>query len=281
MIRAAWRNWVALMDRREPPTVLAIIRIAVALVLLADLAQCAWLGLIDDLFSPPLALDNVVWAYWLFAGSLACVAIGLFTRVACVVAVYASTVLAYALPGGDRAIDQVMRLALCILALSQSHAKWSVDAWLRRLIKRPFAAEVPAWPRYLILLQLIWVYFSGGTSKGPGAWTPDGGCRALALVLTNPHIARFDPSWVTHVVPLTRVATFVTFVWELTAPIYLLLYYYAKTADRPGKLRAFCNRYRLRWGWLAVGLAFSVGILIFLRIGIFQPGLLALWPALL
>lgn len=280
MIRAAWQRWVALMDRREPPTVLAIIRIAVAVVLLADLAQIAWLGLVDDMWTPPLAISDVVWAYWLFAAMLICVAIGLFTRVACVGAVYASVVLAHALPGGDRAIDQILRLALCILALSQSHARWSVDAWLRRRLKRPFPAEVPAWPRYLLMLQLLWIYFSGGTSKGAGAWTPDGGCRALALVLSNPHIARFDPSWVTHVVPLTRVATFVTLCWEFSAPLYLLLHYYAKTADRPGKLRAFCNRYKLRYVWLAVGLCFSLGILIFLRIGIFQPGLLALWPAL-
>jgi hypothetical protein len=43
------------------------------------------------------------------------------------------------------------RLGMLFLAVSSCHARWSVDAWIRRRIfKRPFPALVPAWPRLLV-----------------------------------------------------------------------------------------------------------------------------------
>ena len=71
----------------------------------------------------------------------------------------------------------------------------------------PMPAQVPAWPRYLLLLQLVWVYFSGGMNKSAGAWGPFGGFTALANALSDPHAARFAPGWVGAIYPLTRIAT--------------------------------------------------------------------------
>ena len=279
----AWRAWVALMDRREPATVLACVRIAVALVLLSDFAQIYRLELVDALFAPPPVgfahADATLWCH-VATIALVCLALGAGTRAACVAYVVASSRLSIALPDGDRGIDVMLRLVIAILAFSQCHARWSVDAWLRRRLGRPFPALVPAWPRYLLLLQLVWIYFSGGANKGGATWGPQGGFTALATVLTDPHLARFGPGWVATALPITRVATALTMCFELGAPLYLLAYYYAKTPDRPGRLRALSNRLHLRWVWIGLGLSFSLGIALFLRIGIFPWGLLALYPVL-
>ena len=114
-----------------------------------------------------------------------------------------------------------------------------------RKLGRPMAAEIPAWPRYLLLLQLLWVYFSGGHNKTGLEWGPLGGFTALGNVLSDPHFARFDPSWVSVLYPITRAGTAATMVFELGAPLMLLLTYYAATADRPGRVRRWCNRWRL------------------------------------
>ena len=69
--------------------------------------------------------------------------------------------------------------------------------------------------------------------------------------------------------------------FELGAPLILLLTYYAATADRPGRLRRWCNRLRLRWIWIGLGAAFHLGIALTMRLGIFPAAMLALYPVLL
>ena len=99
--------------------------------------------------------------------------------------------------------------------------------------------------------------------------------------LLDPHNGRIDPGVIVALYPLTRVATALTMVFELTAPAYLLWLYYAATPDRPGRLRRFANRYRLRWIWLALGVSFEIGIALGLKLGAFPFGMLALFPLLL
>jgi hypothetical protein len=69
--------------------------------------------------------------------------------------------------------------------------------------------------------------------------------------------------------------------FELGAPLMLLLTYYAATAGRPGRLRRWCNRLRLRWIWIALGVSFHLGIALTMRLGIFPAAMLALYPVLL
>lgn len=290
-MRRAWRAWVELLDRREPPTALALVRIGVALVSLANLGNAARLGLVDALYSPlptGFATHYQPWlplgahGLWLVAViALVAIATGTATRVACLVFVLVSAQLSQLAPEAESGYDQLLRVVLVILALSRCNARWSVDAWIARRLGRPPPAEIPAWPRYLLMLQLVWVYFSGGQNKAGSEWGPLGGFTALADALTDPHSARFDPSWLAAVYPLTRVATAVTMLFELGAPLYLVSYYFAATRDRPGRLRAAWNRLHLRWVWLALGVAFELGIAISLRIGDFPWGMLALYPVLL
>jgi hypothetical protein len=289
VITSGWRAWVELMDRREPATALALVRMFVAVVLLADYATVWRLELVHVLWSPTpdgyataydaLAAGPTLYAVVVLA--LACMLFGLATRVACVVFVIASAQLSHLAPDGERGIDILLRIIVAILALSRSNASWSLDAWIARRLGRPMPQEVPAWPRYLLLLQLVWVYVSGGMNKGGAEWGPQGGFTALANALTDPHTARFDPAWIATVYPLTRIATALTMCFELGAPLYLLFYYYAATAERPGRVRALCNRLRMRWVWIALGVALHLGIAITLRLGIFAWGMLALYPVLL
>lgn len=294
-MKRAWRAWVALCDRREPATALALVRIFVAVVLLADFVMLWRLDLIRVQWAPPpdgfgyaydgwsrIFGDHPAVALWaLAAGSLVALGLGFATRVACVVFVLAGAQLGHISPEGERGIDTLLRIVVGILAFSQCHAKWSVDAWLWRRLGRPFAQQIPAWPRYLLMLQLLWVYSSGGQNKAGAEWGPFGNFAALGNALTDPHFARFAPGWVATIEPLPRIATAITIAFELTAPIYLVLYYFAVTRDRPGKLRAFCNRFRLRWIWIGVGLSFQLGIALGLDLGIFPWGMIALYPVLL
>lgn len=293
-MKRLWRRWVSLMDRRESATALALVRIGAALVLIGDHLWTWHVGLIDPLWSrlpDGFATGYSGWAdtldisaHGLWASafvSLVLVAVGLLARPACIVFVIVSAQQSAIAPNSESAIDMLMRVVFIILALSRCNAKWSLDAVIRRAIGRPMPALIPAWPRYLLMFQLLWMYFSSGQNKSNAAWGPHGGFTALANALMDPHNGRLDPSLVVAVYPLTQVATALTMAFELTALAYLLLLYYAATRDEPGRLRRFCNRYHLRWIWLGLGVLFELGIALGLRLGAFPFGMLALFPVLL
>jgi len=265
-----WRRWVALWDRREPATALALVRIGIAVVMLAEYLWIARLGMVHAVWSAPPAGygggDGVMW-YGVLVAALAALAVGAATPVACVAFVLASTRLSAVAPWGENGSDMLLRVVVLILALSRCNARWSVDAWVLRRLGRPMATEVPAWPRYLLMLQLVWVYFSGGTNKASEVWGPTGGFTALANALLDPGVARLPVGLVTAIYPLTRVATALTMVFEWGAPLYLLAY--AR------------NWRRVRWAWIALGAAFEIGIAIGMRLGSFPYVMIALFPVLL
>jgi hypothetical protein len=288
-VRRAWSAWVALWDRREDAAALALVRILVGLVLVYDFAEIYRLDLVDAIYSPDgfgIAYDGLLSphaTWWVAAIAALGIASGTLTPIACLAFVAASAQLAHMSPNADRGIDVLLRVAIAVFALSRCNARWSIDALvMRRVFARPLATEVPAWPRHLLMLQLVWVYFSGGINKGGASWMPGGGFTALANILADPHVARFDPGgWLPAMMPLTRVATALTMLFELGAPLYLVAYYFDRTRDRGGKLRALCNKLRVRWLWIALGVGFHLGIAIGMRLGIFPFGMLALYPVLL
>ena len=301
-MKRAWMAWVSLLDRREDPIALVWVRILVAAVVLFDLLYARSLGLVDAIWAPPPegVGYGAIWGdrppfvvRWLGAGadtartvwtvatvSAVLVLIGCATRASAIVLVLALAQLAHLAPDSDRGIDVFLRLVLLILALSGSHARWSIDAWFRHRIGRPMPTLVPAWPRYLLLLQLCWVYFSAGHNKSDGAWGPMEGFSALASVLCDPHFARFDPGWVAGAYPLLQLGTLATMMFELSSPFVPIWIYYAMSRERPGRVRRLCNRMRLRWIWIAAGLTFHLGIAATMRLGIFPFGMLAVYPVL-
>lgn len=295
-MKRAWDAWVSLWDRTESPVALALVRIFVGVALLADLLRIAVLGIVGALYSaapdgyamPATDLARALVehglgpAIWVIAVIAAAgVALGFATRISCVALLLATAQLAHIAPDSDRGIHVAFRIVLAILALSQSHARWSIDAWLWARLGRPFPALVPAWPRYLLLLQLLWIYFSAGIQKAGAEWGPWGGFLAVANTATDPNYARFDPAWLETFLPVTRVATAATLLFEVTAPLYLVWLYCAETADRPGRARAWINKLRLRWIWIGLGVAFHLGLAVTVSLGVFPWGMLALYPVLL
>lgn len=284
------RWWVALWDRREPATAQALVRIGVGLCLVFDLLQVRWLGLVDVIWAPPpdgmgYGATDHLWAvrwfgksagtaellWWLCLIAALCLTVGLLTRGAAALFVLAYAQLGQMSPDADRGIDMITRAICMILVFSYGHARWSVDAWIRKKLGRPFPEQVPAWPRLLLFVQLVWIYFSGGHNKSGPEWFPAGGFSALANVLSDPHFARFDSGWVPTVYPLTVAATFATMLFELGSPAILLL-----TWLHPRRWAV-----RLRWAWIALGVMLHLNIAIFMRLGIFPWGMLALYPVLL
>ncbi|HEY1557331.1 MAG TPA: HTTM domain-containing protein [Kofleriaceae bacterium] len=271
-----WKRWVALWDHREPPAQLALVRIGVGAVACADLVYARLAGLAGVLWAPAPAgyatgyqpwfgLDGQAW--WLIAAiAAAAIALGAGTRVACLVYVAASLQLSRLAPASESALDVLYRMVPLVLACSRCNARWSIDAAIARALGRPRAAEVPAWPRYLLLVQLVWIYFSAGINKSGAEWGPFGGFTALADAAVDPHAARFAAGWVQTLLPLTRVATALAIAFELAAPLYLVALY---------------RRWRVRWVWFGLGVAFEVGLALVLRLGDFPFGMLALYPALL
>jgi hypothetical protein len=288
---------VALLDRREPATSLALARALVGGVLLADLLIIASLGLVEALWAAPayggmaygaerswlaVALGGGTGAAWwmwaICATAAACFTTGIFTRASAVVLVVVYAQVGGLLPEADRGIDGLFRATLVIFAFSGAGETLSIGAWMRhRRFARPDAL-VPAWPRYLLVAQMAWLYFSAATNKLQSPWTPFGGFSALHYILLDPHFARFDTPWLGDVHPLTRTATFFTMCFEWLAPLLPLAIYYRATRERAGRLRRLLLRVRFYEVWLILGVAFHASLASTVRLGIFPYGVLAVYP---
>lgn len=296
MIGRVWRAWVALTDRREAPDVLAVIRIGVGLVLLYDFAQVGRLGLVHALLLPPEAgmvgpapLDPPLWTrlfgatpaaadglYALLCLTAATTAAGALSRASALALMLLSAQWAAMLPEGDRAIDMLLRNALLVLACSGCGATWSVDA---RIATGRWSGDghlVPAWPRYLLLLQVVVMYFTAGVQKYGQHWWPWGGFTALYVILHDWSYARYAMPWLDQP-PFrfgTGLATAVTMAWQWTYPAVLLPYVAPDT-----RIGAWFVRFRLHWLWIAVGAIFHLLIAATMELGIFPFGMLAVYPA--
>lgn len=297
------QKWVELWNQREVPTVLALIRISIGLVLLWDLGHVALLELTEVLFAPPLEgglpsnllkrdpLPEVyryfpqvgetgVWTFRVCLASVALWTLGIGTRFTGLVALLSYAQLGLILPLGDRGIDMMLRNVMVLLLFSGSHKALSVDAWLRTGSLRGDGALQPAWPRHLIILQLVVMYFSAGVQKTALAWTPFGGYTALYIILQDPHVSRFgDGPWMDTLLPLLRLGTAATHIFEWTAPAMLVAYWLRYTHTRGGRLRAFVKRWRPHWFWILVGVGLHVGIAVTMNLGIFPFAMLALYWA--
>lgn len=298
-LRRALELWVSLWDRREVPHTLALLRVLLAVVLLADQVAVLQLGLVETLWAPnevggigdPMGANPPPWLYRLFPATAATAwgafvawtaatvlfGLGLFTRASGLVLVLLYAQLALVLPGADRGIDMLMRNALLILAFSPAGKAWSLDARIRTGRWAGDGSPQPAWTRHLLVLQLAVVYFTAGVQKVSLAWMPLGDFSALYIVLHDPAVARTAALDLEPWYPVTQLATATTVLWEWSAPLLLLALWYRDTRTRPGRLRALFNRVDFRALWLAVGVLFHVGIHVTMHIGIFPWAMMALY----
>ncbi len=299
----AWRTWVAMWDLREHPRSMALIRVTLGLVVLWDLLQVGRLGLVEPLMgtaeagglsltlrtpSPAPwaqllpASPAAAWAlYGGLVGSALLFTVGVMARPAMVLFALLSAQWEWMLPPASRGIESLIRIVLLILACSGSDRWLSVDAWRRTGSPWGDGAPVPAWPRHLVVVQLALMYFLAGVQKFGLDWSPAHGFSALYLILQDPMIANGDYRWVAAPpwYTLTQVGTAVTMAWEWSAPIVLLAYWYRFTADRPGRVRAWFNRWRIHWWWAAIGVGFHLAIAALLELGIFPAAMLCTYFA--
>lgn len=295
------RWFVGLWDHREHPLSLALVRITVGLILLFDLLEAAWLGIVPVLWGPdtlgglasnlmardpipelyawfPESLMTAHGAFWVLVVALACFTAGLGTRFTGVIVVLLYAQLSRVLPLGDRGIDLMLRNVICILIFSRSHATLSLDAWLKTRSWWGSGEDIPAWPRHLLILQLVVMYFFAGIGKTAITWLPIGGYGALYIVLQDPHIARFDFAWLDAIYPVTQVSTFVTHTFEITAPLVLLAYHF-RVSEGTGRIRRFYERFSPHHIWIAIGVVLHLGIAVTMNLGIFPFAMLALYWA--
>jgi hypothetical protein len=293
---SAWRTWVGLWAHQESPRVLAIIRILVGTVILYDFWKIWDLGLVVTLFGAPaaggfgdvLARKPVPELYQWFpltaataqgAHAVVMIAaflfvIGFLTPISGIVLLLMWAQLAQVLPLGDRGIDLMMRNVVLLLSLSGCGRIWSVDA----LLRGP-AARVPAWPRHLLVLQVLVMYLMAGVQKTAVSWWPLGSWSALYIVLQDPSIAAWRFGWLEKVFPLTQLATASTILFELGSALMPLAWWYRITRTRPGRLRALFNHLDLHHKWMLVGVVLHIGIAATMSLGIFPYAMLALYPA--
>ncbi|NUO53030.1 MAG: HTTM domain-containing protein [Polyangiaceae bacterium] len=294
---SAWRGWVAFTSEKESPTVLAIFRILIGLCAIGSLWSAARAGVVDafwisasdggamrltatrliKLFGGPT--HDVVWTFFAVAmASAALVTVGLGGRWPALVASQSYAALTDLNGNTAGGYDAMIAIAFFILFFSRASTAFSVDAW--RNLESPWAdaPEVPAWPRYVLIFQMIVIYFMTGLQKASPVWTPVGGYTALYWVYQDPTWRRFDSELFVRGHRLLQVATAVTWHWETAAPMVLVWYWARRTKDRAGRIRKRLLAWDLRKIYLAVGVCLHLGILLTLDVGPFSLVSLSFYP---
>jgi hypothetical protein len=241
--RAAARavaGWDAFFHRPEPVTTLALFRILLGLLLLANWALLApevltWLGERGvlsgaaarrltgegrlDVFAALPPTDAAVLAVF-GATVLASVGltVGYMTRWSAVVAFVGMVSIHHRNTLVLNSGDTLLRVLTFLLIFSPAGAAWSVDRWLARRGGDPAPGPVLAapWTRRLIQFQVALLYVSTAWWKLQGASWRDG--TASYYVLRLVEFQRFplplEPLWVEWL-PATRLFTWASLAVEL------------------------------------------------------------------
>ncbi len=141
------------------------------------------------------------------------------------------------------------------------------------------SAQVARWPRLLVVFQAVLMYTTTGLQKLSVHWVPGGDLSALYYILQQPTWQHADHAWVAWFYPVTQVGTLVSWLWEVTAPLWGLAVW-AEEPDAPlGRLGAWLRRWRVRDVYAGVGVTFHLGVAALLDIGSFTWASLALYTA--
>lgn len=293
--------WIDLWAEREHPRSLGLVRILLGLVLLADLVHLAALDLQRPFFAPlanggwtdlsahgalpwffQLPTDGIVWPFVLLFAATLSFTLGFFTRTSTAVLLLTWASFATAVPIADRAVDLLCRDFLLLLVFADAGAWGSLDARWRTGSVWGDGSPVAAWPRYLLIAQLIVLYGAAGLQKTHASWWPWGGCTALFVILQDPAVTRFDMGWLRNagLWRLTQPMTLVTVLWQLLYPLLLVWLIAERTAERGG-WRAWATRLHLHHVWIAVGVVFHLLLAATMELGIFPWAMMAVYPALL
>lgn len=268
-----WRWWVERCDREVDLRPIALVRILTSLCLILDLSRVAQLGLIDDFYRPyalgglnrspdtAYILDQLLPAatagYWAYGVVLVCMALamlGVGARPALIIGVLFSAQLGHLHPGGDRAVDRILRFTLLMLAFTDAHRCWS-------LAPGPRQTHGKGWPMDMVRFVLVLVYLSAGIGKPltEPDWFATSGTPVLYRIFTDPMAAHMDPyTWLNYQW-LLRIAGWGTVIFESAG--FLILTRFAPY-------------------WALIGVTMHLGIFYTMDLGMFSWGILSLYPLL-
>lgn len=291
----AWRHWVGLAARREPAAAVALVRMGVGTAITLHFLRLWATGTWRWIWLPPEAggvvplrassLDLIGVSPGLVEAVLlagiaasALLAVGLATPVAAVLSALAWNVLTGLGPNSGGSYDFLGSNILFLLVFAGSGRALAVDSWLRS--RRGLAPlTVPAWPRWLLLWQLVVMYDTTAWQKVSAGWVPGGPADALWFILQQPTWHHVDMRWLAPLYPLTQAATLLTWCFEHASPLLLLGAWCRHTRTRKGWLRAQFNRIDVRVPFLLVGVLLHVQIEALMEVGCFSSFTLALYLA--
>jgi hypothetical protein len=233
-------GWNAFWFTPADPTVLGLMRVSSGAIVLY--AHVIWGLALDDFFgseswfSPDLlgflqkdqyaySFWSIVPARWIWPAYLASMAvlvlytIGLWTRIASILAVVVLVSYVNRVPEALFGLDKIYIILTFYLAIGPSGAALSVDRWLARR-RRPAEAASPATSvaanlaQRLIQVHLCIVYFFSGITKlqGPAWWSGD----AMWLALANYEYQAADTTWFAWHPWLLNLITHFTVMWEMS-----------------------------------------------------------------
>jgi len=299
-MRRLWARWLRFLETQEAAESLALCRVMAGAGLIASVAFAwhhdTWRMLwIDDAYGGYRDLPSGPWLICLLGGP----------RPEVVLPVMSLTILCgAALVCGWRpklsaalglmlfnsltrinfhdvsAYDSLLANQLFLLIWAESGATWSLESRLRHGV---WSREVlvPAWPRFVMIFQLVLCYWSTGVQKLGAHWLPGGDLAAVHYILQDPFWRRWDlDPWLNPVFFLTQLATAFTWWFEVLAPLLLVAWWFRTTPDRLGFWRRLSNRMDYRTCFAVAGVLFHVGLHLFMRIGPFSWVILSYYPAL-
>lgn len=291
-----WRRWVDWLTTPESALSLAIFRIAsgisIWLVVVPTLRDGAGVVWVDRAFGGVSRLVASPWyapwgavtpgasAGWVAVALAAATALilGFGGRVTALVALQACLAVVDINPSAGGSYDELMFNGLWLLVLGSGSQTLSLDAWLRTGSVLP-VSSIGRWARFLVVFQLLLVYTTTGLQKVSAHWVPGGGSTALYYILQQPTWQLGDNTWLAFEpwFSLTRLGTMVTWLWEVSAPLWLL----AWAASLPG---AAWGRWlvvgRVREAYAAIGLVLHFALLLVMNIGPFSWVSLSFYAAL-
>ena len=292
---APWRRWVDLLDRREDGLTLALARVLTAGIIATHLTNVLRTGSwrwvwVDAAYGGLRTLDprwldrfggltpaNVQALTVATLAAALCMLLGLGTRLAILAVWFGFGTLADLNGHAGGSYDELIKHVLFLLLLATSNAALSLDRRLGLAADNP----VPAWPRYLLIFQLVLMYWTTALQKLSSSWVPFGELDALWYILWQPTWQRFplplaDNTWI---YPLSQLATLSVWIFEQAAPLLLLAYWYRDTRERGGWLRGFFNSKDFRGKFLLFGFSMHVGIEVLMEVGQFSWATMILYVA--
>jgi hypothetical protein len=243
-IEALKRTWIRFWREPVRGERLALVRIAFAATLLADLLfqylpnlsvffgpeGYAPAGVNDDyllrtwrwpaLFFNTDDMTVIAVAFFAWVAATVSLLVGYQTRVSSLLVWFGTMCFFARNPNLKNGGDDTLQIALFLLMLTPCGAALSVDAWRRRRRGMPYDRSIAPWGVRLFQLQLCIIYLTTGIAKLRGHSWIDG--TAIHYVINDVTMARWSyaqlplPFWI------TATLTYATLSWEVLFPLLVL-----------------------------------------------------------